>query len=122
MDLRIPAVNEIDLDKRPIGDDFVSEFKNPMWSPDGRHIMFLNTFTTGVNPVLVPGLNSPQDFMIAVPSDSSRTIVNGWQGSSPVPSGSAAIAIQLEDPSLGRVTFDWPSSSSVNDGHVEWVE
>lgn len=122
LDLRFPAVNEVDLNTVPIGDDFVSEFKNPTWSPDGQHIMFLNTFTTGVNPVVVPGFNAPQDFMRVVPAESNRVIVNGWQGGSPVPSGSPAIVIQLEDPSLGQLTFDWPASSSINDGHVEWIE
>ena len=42
LSLRIPAVNQADAQRTPIGENFISQYINPIQPPDGNHILLLN--------------------------------------------------------------------------------
>ncbi|ASJ70487.1 hypothetical protein [Granulosicoccus antarcticus] len=87
LSVRIPAIDYADANRSPIGENFKSQFINPIWSPDGTQIMILNLFsiggsaltpsviyadgTTVVNPYLV--IN---DNLIVIPAGSDRLVIN----------------------------------------------
>ena len=122
LDVRIPAIDPEDVNKIPIGDDFISQFQNPMWSPDGQYIMFLNSFTSSGSTIVGAQSVTLRDFMVAVPADSNRLVVSGFSNSD-APIQPPAIAIQLADPGGdGSVEINWPSSTTVDKGHIEWIE
>ena len=115
LSIRIPAVNRADVQTKPIGGNFVSQFSNPMWSPDGAHIMFLNNKYRGGAAVSSSVANVNQ--LVVLPASASREIVNQSFESTPSP----AIIIRLNDVvSSGQLNARW-RGDTVKQGHIDWV-
>lgn len=87
LSLRIPAIDQADAEKFPIGENFKSQFVNPIWSPDGTRIMILNMFAIGgtaLTPdviyidgtVVVNRFIEISDNLIVIPADSDRLVIN----------------------------------------------
>jgi len=118
-----PAIDGADINTQPLDDSFVSQFKNPTWSPDGQHIMLYNTYLTNSRAVLTaPGNDAIGQCMVAVPANARRTVVNGCFRGNPLPQGSDAILVRVQSPSTGVLSFSWPNVNTLNKEHFEWIE
>ncbi len=129
LSLRIPAVNQADSQRMPIGENFVSQYVNPMWSPDGTQIMLLNMANIGgtaltpdtiyvdgvqvVNPDIAIGNN-----LVVLPSDADHLVVNA----SYEPYVAPASVVQLADPTdSGRLSTRW-QGDTFKGGHISWIQ
>ena len=117
MGIRIPVVNPADADRIPLGDNFVSMFRHPMWSPDGENIAFRNgfdsIFLTPINGVVI------SQSMIVVPADSNRLQIN--QPGEPL--SESAVMLQFQDVIFddGRLGSEWRGDRVRDGGYVNWV-
>lgn len=129
LDIRFPAVHSDDADSIPLSDEFQSQFTNPMWSPEGSNIMFLNRFSLAgaavpnevieMNgfSVVNPGIPL-RDAMVVVPAESDRVIVNQVNQNTPPP----ARYIQFEDRfNPGTLVFEW-QADTIFSAHVDWID
>ena len=115
LSLRTPAVNQADAQRKPIGVNFISQYVNPIWSPDGNHILFHNQFLIGGVAPINSGIPI-RNTLLAIPADSNRVIVNQSFNDSPPP----AIIIQLADPiNSGQLSPAW-RGDTFNNGHYSW--
>ncbi len=120
LSIRIPAVNQADQSTMPIGNGFISQYSNPMWSPDGRTIMFLNNTdlngsVSSRNPIF--GLPAITFGMVVVPQEASRLIVN----SPGEPIIAPARAVRMESVlTPGTTTSQW-FGDRYEGGYVNWI-
>ncbi|MBX2879516.1 MAG: hypothetical protein KTR32_06250 [Granulosicoccus sp.] len=118
--LRIPAVNQADSATIPIGENFQSQFVQPMWSPDGQYIAFVNLFFIGSlgNPAGGDTQELSGDRIVAVPADSERVIVNATSEAPQSP----AFVLQFSNPrSPDQLSARW-YGDDFNDSNIDWIQ